>query len=88
MLFLYHDSLGEVGAQVRPGPGPVGVLTVYWQIGINTITIIISILKITIMVINQVLASAPGLASSEVQLSFDQGVATFLLLLVIIRDNI
>jgi len=45
VLFLYHDSLGEVGAQV--------------------------------------LASAPGLASSEVQLSFDQGVATFLLLLVV-----
>ena len=32
---------------------------------------------------HQVLASAPGLASSEVQLSFDQGVATFILLLVI-----
>ena len=30
----------------------------------------------------QVITSAPGLATSEVQLSFDQGVATFMLLLV------
>ena len=52
-----------------------------------TKTIITILIKI-IMVITQVLASAPGLASSEVQLSFDQGVATFLLLLVIIGDNI
>ena len=52
-----------------------------------TKTFIIILIKI-IMVITQVLASAPGLASSEVQLSFDQGVATFLLLLVIIGDNI
>jgi len=45
VLFLFRDSLGEVGAQV--------------------------------------ITSAPGLATSEVQLSCDQGVATFILLLVV-----